>query len=195
MFSIFHHLNINHVFFIKVEHTSGGEARVKSSFPFSCGKHWNVVLILSRVSQLLYQENLSPQKLFHLESWEVFLSKHDMLEKMLNINMTTFYLPLKWTALMSIRSKLGGKADRNSVIFPFVAFSTQSFICCRLSRTVGSDSYNRWDSWTKSCFGWNPTTHNKHNLSDSIFLKPDVKVIFYNLQETRKRMSLLSGPV
>lgn len=59
-----------------------------------------------------------------------------------------------------MRSILGGKLDKKSVIFPFVALSTQSFICCRFSRTAGSESYTRLDSIRKSCFGWKPEMHN-----------------------------------
>ncbi len=102
--------------------------------------------------------------------------------------------PLKWTALMSIRSRLGGKADRKSVIFPFVAFFTQSFICCRLSKTAGSESYNRWDSLTKSCFGSNPETHHGHTLSDSVSLKPALKVST-NRQTIGKLLCLQAGAV
>lgn len=59
-------------------------------------------------------------------------------------------------------SRLGGNADRNWGIFPFVALYTQSFICCRLFITAGSEPYKCRDLLTKSCFGWNPETHEKY---------------------------------
>lgn len=159
MFGIFHNFNVNHVFVIKVEHTSRGKAWVKSSLPLSCG--WQ----RKNPRKTSQWHNSNIQEVIKMENTWRFHKGLRELEFLANIIVKRLISPLKWTALMSMSSRLGGKADRKSVIFPFVAFSTQSFICCRLFKTAGSESYQCWDLLTKSCFGWNPETHKKHTHS------------------------------